>query len=723
MSAKVYSKILFFIFTILLRFCSGKHSMEQKTVQNPFKSFIQFTFTGTDYCVHFIYEGTRNISHQKEAKLSSFIHESYNLRKYQTLQITNYKRVSINHQRSTSSLNQASIANNIRRYVSHDSRRHAPFTVNIYMSVRVAQRVLRNSKLKVAPTIILLNCDKSKSDEALTKAFQKLANVPVTSIIMALHYNNSYLSLICFTCEHGFERIGESNNYKALLLKWKVLNGNLRMAKISIFIQWEEKPVNYKKMESNNCNIHNENVITHRTFKDLCLHKTIQKLLNYTFNPYQKPPRKILRKPHGAVETSMDVTSLHIQQKRKQQFEILGRGMLVDPYVFFATLDPLGNQVFVMLRPFDMLSWIFLATTILSFSYVLFMMPLVAKNVSFINIFLSVLGTYLDQPTNIVFAIFRITRLKPLALMLVWTMWTAMVVQVGNLYKGTMVSLLAAKLTPFEPSTLQELLDSKLDIVSRDESYVNGTKLIFGLRDLHLNDILNATKKRTSGMSIFNQLHDALRWGVSSLRRFEIALAYKTPFDLRNNETIDLTKNFAVMETQLEAEFRRDLVTALSEKCISKIYPVSYMLTSRQISAVRKNYFHRFFSKAFASVEESGLYSRWAKFAWSIVKQRMLNDARSNVNKVALDALNETGTILKFRLNLPTNTFGYIFTNQREESYSEFKGEMAMSMAVHKATFAFLLVLLGICFLIFVFEKLFNVGGFLREKSKNTKLG
>lgn len=707
---KMICKVCFYFLSVFTTTCHGRSSEARKavgnstTVINPLRNFFLFTLAGYDSSLHFVLETSRNLNSQK-FQLNLFIQKAYRLTRYKTVQITFCNASTLLNQTAQ---NYTTIANknqlNVGKNISVlNSRKYSNFiVVDVYLSLRGARDILRNFKFKIIPNIILLYCDKpSKSDSALAKTFQRLRGVPLTSVFTAVHFNYSHFSILCFTCEKGYEIMDGNIRYSALVSKWDAFHKNLQRGRVEINVLTSESVFNF--MDTTSCNIHRINVKTLRTFEDLCLHRIVQNFLNYTFNPFKKLSKR-QSKLYGDVDTQMVVDSKHVRQMQDRQFEITGRGMVINPYVFFTILNQPDGQVFAMLRPFDTSCWVAISAVLIGYSAVLFLMPLVSKQLHYMGVLLTMFGTILEQPTDTVNRIFRISGIKPFPLMVAWTLWSTMVLQIGNNYKGTMVSLLATKSTPDEPATLKELLDSQLPLITRDGNNIEN-EVVCAIRDLYLKDILNSMSKPIPASNVFKRLHDSIKWVDAHLSRFESAVAYMKPFNLQDkNESVDLSKTFAIVETNQEAEFRRHLVNAFSDKWISKVYPLSDILTSRQMTAVKRNFFHKFFIKAFSSVEEAGLFTRWATYAWNVWKAALLNAGRFRVNKEAAQVFNATGKRPKYRVNLPKNLNGFIFSKIDHHSSSDLESEMVMSLTVHQATFFLLLFLQAFCVLVFMYE-------------------
>lgn len=675
---------------------------------NPLRSLFKYTMESFDSTIHLNFDTSQNFSRDK-FRMTDLIRNAYKWRRFLTFQIT----VADNWLHE--SLHNCSIIGNKKLFrtccdqsIYLDRKYSKMLVIDIYPSPHCAKRALNHFSYKVIPNIVLLYFDQTnRSDSTLAKIFQQLQIAPLTSIFIALHNNYSHLSILCFTCETGFEKVANFSgfNYHNLLSKWTVLNRDLRTARVSISI-WEE-PAHFALAEISHCNIHSVNVQTLRTFEDLCLHRIIQKFLNYTFNPYRELSWR-LSTEHGGVDTQVVVDSIHVERMLYSQFDFISSGMTVDPYVFFTTLNPADNEAFVMLRPFDASSWIVLIVALFGYSAILFFMPLVARNVDFFGIAISLLGTIPDQPANTVYKVFKISRMKPFLLMVAWTLWSAMVLEVGKQYKGALVSLLTAGSTPDEPSNLLDLLNSNLPLITRDGDNIENENLC-AIRDLYLPDILVSIEQPIPESNVFKRLHDSIKWVDAHLARFQIAVAFKKHFQLEDkNGSVDFSKNFAIIEARQEAEFRRHILNAFSDKWISKIYPLSNLLTSRQMTAVKRNYFQRFFTKAFSSVEEAGLFRRWATFAWNDWQAVFLRDAVFRVKSEARRLFRTTGERLQYRVNLPENIFGFIFTEKQQRPSSHSVGQMAMTMRVHGTTFFLLLILEAFGVLLFVLELVYN---------------
>lgn len=657
---------------------------------NPLTDFFLSTLAGYDSSLHIIVDINKGPKKQK-LQLNHLIQTAYRLTQYVTLEISILSGSELFHQYSHSHTSPQT-----KNELGATRKYPNSLVVYIYLCLHSVTDFLWYHNFNIMPQIILFYCEALNiSDVSLEDELRLLRGVPLTSIFIAIPFSYSYLSIVCFTCERDFEIIEGNIRYDALLSKWDNLHKNLQTGQVDVHIH--EPDSTFDLIEASSCNTHVANLKMLRTFEDLCIHRIAQQILNYTFSPHKELASRH-SEMHGFVDTQLMFDSRHVAEMQQLQFEITGHGMIINPYVFFTILNQLNGPVFAILRPFDIGCWIAVGAVLVTFSAILFLMPLVAKKLSFAEIIFTVFGTILEQPANTVNKIFKISGVKPLMLMVAWTLWSTMVIQGRSNYKGNMVSLLTKKKTPDEPSTLQELLDSKLPLITRDGDDLAFDK-VCSIRDLHLKDILNSMKKPIPDSNKFKKLHDSIKWMDPSLSKFENAVAFQEPFRLIDkHEFVDFSKTFAIIETSQEAGFRHRLLNGLSDKWISKIYPLSQILISRQMTAVRMNSFGKYFIQIFSSVEAAGLCTRWASFAWNVGMARMLNQSRNRVNNEA------TKAGLKYRVNLPQNIFGFVFANADIHLSHSTEGEIARSLIVHKATFFLLFVLLAICNIVFIFE-------------------
>lgn len=688
---------------------SAQNKILKSTSFDPIKGFIQFSLAGYDSSLHFILDRFKNFRGQ-ESRHNIFIHKIYKFTRYKTIQISYYNR-SLPFQKMDSGNHlqkrRGIAATHLLSSINHQKHSNLIVT-DVYLSSSSARRILGRTQLKTIPHIILIYSDipgTSESEAVPAKHFQRLRKALFTSIFVILDHSNSYLGLLCFTCDEGYEKLEGNFRYPSLLEKWTVINKNMRTARIDINVL---APADiYELVEASNCNTHEENVHTLRTFEDLCLHRILQQLLNYTFNPFRKLPKNLGR-IHGEVDTKIVVDTKHVSDMQIQRFEIVGQGMFIDPYIFISVLNPPTGPVFAMLRPLDMVSWICLISAVFGYSIVLFLMPQVSKRLRLLQILMAMTGVILDQPTNVIDKIFKISKIKPLSIMLAWTLWTAMIQQLGNEYKGTMTSLLTAGSTPTEPSNLNELLDSHLPVLTRDGNNIE-TETVCAIRDLYLQDIMNAMEKPIPASNVFKRLRDSIEWIDTDPFRFGVSLSFNKPVIVMDkNESADLSQPFAIIETQREAEFRHSILNAFSDKWISKIHLVSDMLTSRQMTAVKKNYFWRFFKKGFSIVEEAGLYNRWKSYAWNVWQVRLLKIVQQRVFDEAAKIENKTGKSSQYRMNFPQNIRGFIFARADNHLSSNSHKEIVVSMMVHQTTFLLYIILKCMCICVFISELSFQ---------------
>lgn len=660
---------------------------------SPLRDLFETTLRDINSTVHFIVDVSKNIT-LPNFHFEDGLKEAYRTTSFQILQITFTSPTKVYQK-------QKLLPRNFK--VNTVFRKFTWFVTHIYFNLDGAYDILEKSKLKSAPNIAILFCDKTiKHNSNLTLRFRSFHKLPLTSIFIAVHYQNdhSYKSLLCFTCQLGFEKLAESTTYANLVHKWNRLNGNLREARIAI--KFGNTVVQHDKVHLLNCNIH-KYVDLIFSLEGLCLHITAQKILNYTINP-EKKLSEILFEEHGNVDTKMVSDSAHVKQAMSEDFEIIARGIMVEPYVFFSVVNQHDGRIFAMLRPFDRATWGVLGLSIGTFSLVLFCMPLVRKRLNFILLGSELLGTFLDQSTDVIYKIFNVVRRKPILLMVAWTMWSAMVLLIGNEYKGEMVSLLTMKSTPPEPTNLEELLNSNISITTKEYSQIGG-KLVCALRDLDIKDILKEIKKPIPESNIFKRLTNSLKWVTAGVIELERAIAFKGSMEfVEENESVDFSYPYAIIETKNEADYRHKLATAFSDNWVSKIYPAHDMLGTRCVTAIKRNFFMRQFTKIFARIEEAGLYDRWRTFGWNMIKYILVRSAKVRITREIREKLRTNQASSQEGMNLPQNIYGFIFAGNGEQLSENDEEDMAMDMAVHLATFRLLLGLLVFSLLVFIAE-------------------
>lgn len=518
-----------------------------------------------------------------------------------------------------------------------------------------------------------------KIDRKLTQDLNLLANIGYSTKYFAI-FEFSSVKLICLSCAKKWGSVdltGLSLNRRMgvnglwyLETLWDKLHANLHWTPIKINVKLNK----LRDMNRWSCNIHKSYVVDF----SYCTYFTLSKKLNFT--PIHREShwlREIIT--HGSLYAQMIVTESNTDWITNRKFQMLSYGFGSEPYAFTMVMDYAPNNFQAIIQPFDWQTWTNLAIlTVIVTKIILAYFHMAASTIRIspttgVQMWFSVTGTLLDQPTGSVSK--SIVKKKSLVI-LIWPLWNFVAVGLSQAYKGTFVSFLAATPSAWIPSSLSEILDTGMGMITQSGmnnfiDYRNGsghTETTSILKDAVLRDILD--NRPEANNSIYGELSRKLQWIGGNVASATVSmLKHQYINNTDTNESIQIPSNFFLIDKLWHAELFKTQLMFFTSKWTSRAQPLPVFL-SRDGWTLKENYLYKKIADPLAKLYESGLYNRWASFYKK-------DDVLYYIRKAAIDHENITGVdprdSLDFnfkgkQIGLSLKTlFLYVYMNEQKE--------------------------------------------------------
>ncbi|CAL8109709.1 unnamed protein product [Orchesella dallaii] len=585
------------------------------TVQKLFSNIFQ------KFNLQFYIDSGENVTRQK-SYLMKFL-DAHITSQLQTIQITTTNTTELKPRKRRGGRRDKNMRRSIQRS-PNTTRRFSLLQASIYLDARYAQRTLKvgMGRFMVMPHLVILINEKPSFQDWRKQKKQKtplpyeqlheLKDAPLTSVFLVLDNTLSTIKMLCFPCTKQFneQKVSSGFNFNLYNLnrQWDLLNKNFRGVFVHVDIQHWLTTTNF-----GTCNIH-KYTETHNRFAEICVFKILHLKLNYSYtmkdwDKVKFQPWRIMHEAHGSVFSKIVLERGNMWSLRFAQGSMVSYAMSADPYTFFVVLDKVSrNNMYAILQPFDLSTWIALAVTSIMFSLTLFAISLKShglQSTSAHRIWFTIIGTVIDQPASDLFQEMHLSS-KRTVLMTLWTLWCLVALNISFEYKGTLVSAITKKPNPKIPETFDSLLASELFMTTFETVKNNEGGGVSMLKGVLLNDILNSLDEPIPNSNVFKRLNDSLIWIPSRYQEFVKNVALNNDISLPDNSTLSIPQAFAVMDVKTEANLLRILLKFFTDKWISQTFSTNALI-SRAYWAVLKNYFHRFFTPSLSRLEESAL--------------------------------------------------------------------------------------------------------------------
>ncbi|CAL8128739.1 unnamed protein product [Orchesella dallaii] len=428
----------------------------------------------------------------------------------------------------------------------------------------------------------------------------KQINFPV---IFLEGINFQTISIICATCARTITPISiisknEVITVSVLETRWNQLHKNFNKQFIVVLQRW-----NFTEYSS--CMAFSTSEIG----EDKCTLLVLMDKLNFTIE-FAGDSSSNVRESYdyiGDLYPIFPLMTTNLRDFSPQNYDWLSYGVKFSPYSFITIVDHknIPHPFHSLMQPLDYSTRILIVISNLTIlvGFTFFSGANSLKH--FRDISFALLALILEQPAKKIFARKdNLSRPRELLKFVLLSSWLFATWQIVGLYKSSIFSYLSVKTNPTSPNSLNQLIQSKISILTwtslREFSDTGNVIRRFStLRDTVVAEMLNNSENQLT--SEFSKklmyLHQNVDWDDSPINDF---LLHR----VLNENMSGIKKTFAFFDKKEHVETLQIMIAVFSENWASKIVLVPIFM-DRLFWIVPKNIFGAPFTKYLSRVSES----------------------------------------------------------------------------------------------------------------------
>jgi len=306
----------------------------------------------------------------------------------------------------------------------------------------------------------------------------------------------------------------------------------------------------------------------------------------------------------AVIERSAVKSKFHNNTNLK--FEFLSYGMVVKSFKFGTVARPIGYDIYSLIEPFDISTWILLFASTLSLCfYFRVAFELLGKR-SFLGT--HVLSVLLEQSQDIVTNCKRLNK-EASFLIILWLLLTFLV---ANAYKGVLFTILTTPSFQIVPQTVQEILQSNYSVWTFNAELHRFSKRFDMDRIITIKDDQKYEKYQKLNTKI--ELIKSTPLNVNINSKLFVAMETRVELEgLSSNYTIP--EKLMILDLEEKVELLKEFHSFFSHNDFALGETFNFV-TARNQWIIRRNEFLSSFLPILSALMESGIYGRWEHYNW-----------------------------------------------------------------------------------------------------------
>ncbi|OXA55026.1 hypothetical protein Fcan01_10473 [Folsomia candida] len=446
-------------------------------------------------------------------------------------------------------------------------------------------------------------------------------DVSLTSRVV-LFRNDAPLQILCIPCKNKIVQMPRFSTLQNISSTWRKYNGNLQNSVVASNPILLEAPFDLYYCVRYDF----RNMIPF----DICADEVIARKHNFSVYLYRKDVLRngtiIFYKLPTSTPTFKNIANKnfnekHIMSRSPERKVWYVHAIDYLPYIFLVIVPKIEMSFETLIMPFDSAMWLLtllsvfgVILTTVYFSRIKTTLRENTWNKTFWTI-----STILGQ-TDGDWTAAEFLNCGGKALIFIGV-WYAVIFLLGNLYQGELFSCMTAKLGPYVPPKLDQLLqDTDWDVVTMSEALlsIGGSAsiltmalipgLLEGTRDNQTRKFLNKLRERTKLMSG---------------NKFQLAsnISEKVGVTSTNGRMVGVNLPIIVLDREVETEIFVEAIKLFLDPIVVRNHAMT-PFNSRVPWVGKRNFLYPLYSRGLGQLEQSGIYGQWKKLGILAGKMR-----------------------------------------------------------------------------------------------------
>jgi len=456
-------------------------------------------------------------------------------------------------------------------------------------------------------TIIYITKEPSEPINEESRVHELVGYIFVTSTFYVIDDGNQKCFMICTLCGNSQILFQLKTNSDLTDLKWRQIHtSTLEIPVFAGVYDW--------RGDSSTCEVYRFKLggryNAHFPDASHCFLRLLRPYYNLTSGDIRGFPRSVhaLRYPLTSRTVKDNLLGGMKETTEFRTLEniplILPYGLKTEPFRFCTVVRPEKFGFDALTKPFDTQTWIFLIISTMLLGFYVFSSFKHTQNSSLVLYVFSIL---VEQGQDVAGERTNFGS-NMLAVLIIWLLIT---IVISNGYKGVLFTLLTMSKIPWTPTSVQELVESKIFLTTvTGIGNPQGGAYSLAIDELtHIIQEEEAVGLDTNRTNMLLKLRDSVQF-IDSGRTKDLFVAIGRNYISENLTVIPIPSEFTLLDYDYRISFFSDLIGIYTDKLVILGDHIP-MLTMWITWYVERTAFIRLIYKDLKAVHESGIFSRW----------------------------------------------------------------------------------------------------------------